>query len=129
MGIISGLWSSIDISHNSNAVLVATSANTCFPNIQDINALSNFTVNGLLDYISRLGAGNWGLAVAVMMADPETPLTEESQTLVRKALAAKVEGRFDYTLARGRISEEVVQTSTNYCADADAVDYSESDSD
>lgn len=84
---------------------VVAFANTCFSNIQDINALSNFTLNGLLDYVSRLGAGNWGLALAVMMADPENPLTEEGQSLVRETLAAKVEGRFDYTLARGRICE------------------------
>ncbi|MCJ1243223.1 hypothetical protein MMC30_000420 [Trapelia coarctata] len=79
----------------------------------DINALSSFTLNGLLDYIYRLGAGNWGLALAVMMADPESSLTEEGQSLIRETLAAKVEGRFDYTLAR----------------DPDAIDYSESDSD
>lgn len=96
----------------------------------DINALSNFTLDGLLEYISRLGAGNWGLALAVMMADPETALSEEEQFLVRETLAAKVEGRFDYTLARGEVSQiDVLRVIADYYGDPDAIDYSASDSD
>lgn len=105
-----------------------TFADTGSAAIQDINALSNFTLDGLLEYISRLGAGNWGLALAIMMADPETPLSEEAQSLVREILAAKVEGRFDYTLARGSVSMKKQRFSTDHHADPDAVTYSESDS-
>ncbi|MCJ1384158.1 hypothetical protein MMC17_007274 [Xylographa soralifera] len=78
----------------------------------DINAWSSFTTDGLLEYISGLGEGNWGLFLAVMMADPESALTEEEQYIVQEALTMKVEGRFDYTLAR----------------DPDAEEYNESDS-
>jgi len=101
----------------------------CSATIQDINAWSNFTLDGLLDYISLLGAGNWGLAVAIMMADPDTPLGEEAQSLVRETLAAKVEGRFDYTLARGGVPMKKQTISPNHRADPDAIDYSESESD
>ncbi|MCJ1477005.1 hypothetical protein MMC13_005676 [Lambiella insularis] len=69
----------------------------------DLTAWSSFTEIGLLDYISSLGPGNWGLSLSVMMADPDSALTEEAQNLVHKALASKVEGRFDYTLARGKV--------------------------
>jgi len=78
----------------------------------DINAWSSFTADGLLEYISGLGEGNWGLFLAVMMADPESALSEEEQYIVQEALTTKVEGRFDYTLAR----------------DPDADEYNESDS-
>ena len=35
------------------------------------------------------------------MADPTDPMSEDEQRLVRDALQTKVEGRFDYALARG----------------------------
>ena len=67
----------------------------------DMNAWTMFTADGLLEYISNLGLGNWGLSLAVSMADPESALSEEEQALVQEALTSKVDGRFDYTLTRG----------------------------
>lgn len=68
----------------------------------DLNAFSAFTLDGILDYITALGPGNQGLALAIMMADPDHALSEAAQRLARESLSEKVEGRFDYTLARGR---------------------------
>lgn len=67
----------------------------------EISAWTSFTIDGLLDYIGKLGPGNSRLILNVMMADPESSLSPEEQALVREALAAQVEGRFDYILARG----------------------------
>ncbi|KAA6412831.1 MAG: hypothetical protein FRX48_03824 [Lasallia pustulata] len=66
----------------------------------DLNAMTSFTLNGILEFISKLGPGNKGLLLAVMMADADSNLTDEEQTLIRETLAAKVEGRFEFTLMR-----------------------------
>ena len=67
----------------------------------EISALTTFTADGILGFISNLSQGNLGLIFSVMMADPESGLSEEGQSTIRDSLAAKVEGRFDYMLARG----------------------------
>ena len=68
----------------------------------EINAWTSFTTDGLLEYIAELGSGNNGMILSVLMADPEGhSLTEEEQSIVRDCLASRVEGRFDYILARG----------------------------
>ena len=67
----------------------------------DLNAMTHFTLEGMLEFISKLGHGNKGMLLAVMMADAESNLTDEEQTLIRESLAAKVEGRFEFTLMRG----------------------------
>lgn len=65
------------------------------------NGPSNFTSSGLLDLIANLGAGNQGLALSVDMAITDTRLSDEEQDVVREALIAKVQGRFEYQLIRG----------------------------
>ena len=67
----------------------------------DLNAMTRFTLDGILDFISNLGDGNRGLLLAVMMADADSNLTEEEQSLIQETMAAKVEGRFEFTLMRG----------------------------
>ena len=68
----------------------------------DLNAYSTFTLEGILSYIEMLGKGNWGLSLAIMMADPSHALHEDEQVIAKEVLAQQVEGRFDYTLARGK---------------------------
>ncbi|KAF2097222.1 hypothetical protein NA57DRAFT_57816 [Rhizodiscina lignyota] len=63
-------------------------------------AVTTFTIDGLLDFVDKLGPGNQGLSVVIDMADPESALTEEEQNLVREALVAKVGGRLEYQLLR-----------------------------
>ena len=67
----------------------------------EISAWTSFTTDGLLSYIVQLDSGNNGMILSVMMADPESSLTEQEQSIVRDALVSQVEGRFDYILARG----------------------------
>ncbi|KAI9782646.1 MAG: hypothetical protein M1835_003988 [Candelina submexicana] len=65
------------------------------------NAMTGFTLTGILGYISSLGAGNKGLVISVDNANPSSNLDEEEQRVVREAIASKVEGRFNFTLMRG----------------------------
>ena len=96
----------------------------------DITAWSAFTVDGILEYISNLAPGNRGLSLSIMMADPNSSIPEEGQTLIRDLLAAKVEGRFDYLLARGNISGmSHLKSITKLMADPEASESDESDSD
>jgi hypothetical protein len=68
----------------------------------DMNAFSNFSLNGILGYIDSLGEGNRGFNLTITMANPTHDLTEEQQDLVRDVLAQKWDGRFDYAPARGK---------------------------
>lgn len=65
-------------------------------------ALSKFTTDGLLEFISKLGPGNRGIVLTIDNAHQDDYLSEEEQSLVREALFAKVGGRFEYTLWRGK---------------------------
>ena len=69
----------------------------------EINAYSLFTFEGVLDFITGLSDEQRGFYLAIMMANPTTELArnEEEQTLLRETIAAKLEGRFEFTLARG----------------------------
>ena len=73
---------------------------TCLRRLE-ISALAKFTADGILEMVSELGEGNQGLHLFVMMADPESSLSDEEQSLIRETMAAKVDGKFDYMLARG----------------------------
>lgn len=95
----------------------------------DLTGLSSFTTVGLLDYLSTLGPGNWGLSLSVMRAEPESALVEEAQNIVQEALVSKVEGRFDYTSARGKVFPKRGGTSGLLVPDPDADEFGESDSD
>ncbi|KAI9692071.1 MAG: hypothetical protein M1820_009538 [Bogoriella megaspora] len=74
-------------------------------NLQFISfyGLTNFTKDGLLGFIETLSRpGNEGIVVMVDYADIEGRLSEEEQAEVREAIVEKVDGRFEYTLYRGR---------------------------
>jgi hypothetical protein len=81
--------------------LLAFTAN--LPNLKSVafSGISRFTANGLLEFIARLGPGNQGVRVMVDMAEPDTLLTDEEQTLVRENLWEKAEGTFEYVPLRG----------------------------
>lgn len=67
----------------------------------DFVAVSSFSADGILQFISELGPGNRGLALAVMNAAVD--ISEEEQALIRETLATKLDGRWDFTLMRGMI--------------------------
>ena len=68
----------------------------------DLMAVSSFTANGILDFVYGLGSGNKGFSLAVMMADMDSDLAQDEQALIRDVLTERVEGRFEFTLMRGR---------------------------
>ncbi|RAR07443.1 hypothetical protein DDE83_006488 [Stemphylium lycopersici] len=72
------------------------------PNLRTvtISGISKFTMDGLLDFIARLGPGNQGIRVSVDMADTDTLLPEEELALVRENLMEKVGGTLDYMALR-----------------------------
>lgn len=67
----------------------------------ELSALTDFSAEGILDFIQRLGPGNKGLVIAVMNAEMESDLTVGEQSLIKDKLAAKVDGKFEFTLSRG----------------------------
>lgn len=73
------------------------------PNIRNVtlSGISKFTLDGLLDFVSRLGAGNQGIRLTIDMADPETLLSEEEQSIVRECLVQKTGGTWEYLELRG----------------------------
>jgi hypothetical protein len=66
------------------------------------SGLTNFTMEGFLELIGRLGPGNRGLVLTVDTANPDDGLSEDEQTFVRNALIEAVDGRFEYIFLRGK---------------------------
>lgn len=67
--------------------------------------LTTFTKDGLLNFIETLERpGNEGVTVMVDNADIEGRLSDEDQAEVREVIGDKVDGRFEYTLYRGKSS-------------------------
>ena len=67
----------------------------------ELSAQTSFTADGILGFINKLGLENKGFVLAIMMAEMDSDLSEEEQSLIREAMAEKVGGRFDFTLMRG----------------------------
>ncbi len=76
-----------------------------------LNAITSFTLHGLLGFVSSLGPSNQGLVVAVDMADPTNCLTEDEQALVRMAIEDTVGGRFEYVPHRGEPRQLMLRSS------------------
>lgn len=64
--------------------------------------LTSFTVDGVLQFISQLGETNHGLLLSVDMADMDKAIPLEGQDLIREAIGAAIDGRFQYQLLRGQ---------------------------
>lgn len=71
----------------------------------NILALSSFSFNGIMAFISTLKDTNQGLALAVMKQAPTSPINELEQDIVRKAIEAKVGGTFELIPFREEDSE------------------------
>lgn len=68
-----------------------------------LNALTEFTASGLLNFVEKLSLGNEGFLLSIDNADPNYLLTDEELTLVRRALSDKVKGKLDYIPIRGML--------------------------
>ena len=74
--------------------------------------LTTFTQEGLLSFVAKLKRpGNEGIVVMVDNADIEDRLSDEEQAEVREAISDKVDGRFEYTLYRGKLSYQILRRS------------------
>lgn len=92
------LWISGD--YFDDAIWTAFS---CLPQLKSlaIYALSEFTTEGILDFISRLGPGNKGFNLSILNATMEGRLSDEEQTVVRDMLRYNLNGSLDFALAYG----------------------------
>ena len=68
--------------------------------VLNILALSSFTLDGILAFISTLQDTNHGLLLAVMNQTPVHAFTETEQGIIRQAIEAKVNGTFEFVLFR-----------------------------
>ncbi|KAI9755633.1 MAG: ATP-dependent RNA helicase dbp2 [Chaenotheca gracillima] len=94
-------------------------------------AVTRFTLEKLLEFISMLGPGNNGLVLSLMNADPDYVLSEDEQILLRNLLREKVEGRFEFVPLRGEIelSPQQICDGSNHSADPDMSEFEGGDSD
>ena len=67
----------------------------------DVNALTRFTSNGIMNFILSLGPGNNGLLLNIAMQDVDFDLTDEEQSMIRDTINSRLDGRFDFMLYRG----------------------------
>ncbi|KAL2872382.1 uncharacterized protein BJX67DRAFT_5816 [Aspergillus lucknowensis] len=83
------------------------SAFSCLPNLKSlaIYAMSNFTVIGVIDFITQLGPGNRGLNLSILNAISGINFPEEAQNTIREILAENLDGSFDFGLAQEEFSE------------------------
>lgn len=63
-------------------------------------AMSYFSFDGIMDYISSLRTTNAGLELSVLSASLKSYLSIEEQTAIKDAIAEKVDGKFLWTSYR-----------------------------
>lgn len=66
----------------------------------NIHAVTSFSFDGILAYISTLQDTNRGMLLSILAQSPESGLTDLEEATVRQRIAAQVNGRFEYTLFR-----------------------------
>ncbi len=71
----------------------------------NISAMTSFSLDGILAYISILKDTNQGLLLSVMSQKAENPLSEYEESIIRRHIADKVDGKFEFTLYRENSSE------------------------
>ncbi|KAL4986318.1 hypothetical protein BDW68DRAFT_163388 [Aspergillus falconensis] len=70
-----------------------------------IYALSNFTADGVVDFISQLGPANRGLSLSILNATSAVNFPDEVQGMIREILAESLDGSFDFGLAQEEFSD------------------------
>ncbi|KAF4624701.1 hypothetical protein G7Y89_g13467 [Cudoniella acicularis] len=73
--------------------------------ILNVLAVTSFSCDGILAFISTLGDGNKDLQLAVMAQNPLNDISVGDQAAISKALTEKTGGKFDYYLYREADSE------------------------
>lgn len=104
------------------------------PNLRNVtlSGISKFTIDGLLDFVSRLGPGNQGIRVTIDMADPDTLLADENLNVVRDCLTEKSGGTLEYMALRGTLKLTTLRQfrhkANKFCTDPNVSEF-EGDSD
>jgi hypothetical protein len=76
-------------------------------------SLSRFTSQGISNFIEQLGPGNKGFGLSIESADPDYVISEEEQDALRELLYVKAEGRFEYQLFRGQLTNLIASCVTD----------------
>ncbi len=63
-----------------------------------VHAFSSFSFDGILAYISSLHDTNQGLQLSILNQKTEDALTDQEQQIIKEAIVAKVNGKFDFML-------------------------------
>lgn len=66
----------------------------------NVHALSTFTANGIMNYISTLDNSRQGFLLSVMNQGLEHNLSEGDLALIRQSLKTQVDGQLDFVLFR-----------------------------
>lgn len=69
------------------------------------HAITAFTFDGILNYISMLQPTNQGLVLSVMCQGLDFDLSDYHKTVIQDSIEAKVDGRFEFVLFRESDSE------------------------
>ncbi|KAI9867073.1 MAG: hypothetical protein M1813_000471 [Trichoglossum hirsutum] len=95
------------------------------------SALTMFTRDGILKYISSLDPEqNRGLVFSVLNADPDSNLSEADRMQIRISISEKVNGWFEFHLARGsRYEMPFLGSMLIYFTELDSSDLSDLDLD
>ncbi|EKD14834.1 hypothetical protein MBM_07045 [Drepanopeziza brunnea f. sp. 'multigermtubi' MB_m1] len=77
------------------------------PNLRSLNihAVTSFSFNAILDYVSTLQDTNRGLLLSIMNQKPENAMSERHERAIRQAIKNEVDGKFEFTLFREPDSE------------------------
>ena len=67
----------------------------------ELNAISRFTANGILDFIANLGEGNHKIQLSVNMQDNDTEISDQEYAIIQETIYANLEGRFSLTFWKG----------------------------
>lgn len=65
-------------------------------------ALTEFTAQGIYNFISKLGPGNKGFFLGILMEDPEYNLLPDEVSHIRELLMEKLDGKFEFSLVGGK---------------------------
>ncbi|KAH7321561.1 hypothetical protein BKA65DRAFT_512463 [Rhexocercosporidium sp. MPI-PUGE-AT-0058] len=71
----------------------------------NIHAVTSFSFGAMLGYVSTLHDTNQGLLLSVMNQKAENAISERQEKTIRQSIAARVDGKFEFTLFREADSE------------------------
>ncbi|KAL3466399.1 hypothetical protein BJX64DRAFT_250811 [Aspergillus heterothallicus] len=70
-----------------------------------IYAMSNFTADGVIEFITRLGLENRGFNLSILNGVSGLNFPDETQVMIREIIAENLQGSFDFGLAQEEFSE------------------------